>query len=143
MKKILLLILVSLLLVSCMVGCSKNTTPPQSESEVNGPSEEIIINVPTIPDASAYIAADGTMLRTGDAFPENPVEGDIFQCGNYRYGFKKIYNAEKNMWIPIEEDAWTVHILNEETTIFDECFRKINGKNVIVPSITETPTSKL
>ena len=130
MKKIILLLLVGVLVISCFVGCSKNKEPAENTQ----PKEEIVINIVSIPDASAYIMVDGTMLRTGDKFPENPTEGDIFQCENYRYGYKKIFNAEKNVWIAIEEDAWTVHIINEETTSYDDCFKKINGKTVIIPS---------
>ena len=139
MKKIILLLLVCILAVSCFAGCSKNNEPTENTQS----KEEVVINIVSVPDASAYIMADGTMLRTGDKFPENPTEGDIFQCENYRYGYKKIFNAEKNSWISIEEDAWTVHIVNEETTSYDDCFKKINGKTVIVPSTTtnEEPTN--
>lgn len=130
MKKIILLLLVGVLAISCFAGCSKNNEPTENTQ----PKEEIVINIDSVPDASAYIMTDGTMLRTGDKFPEEPTEGDIFQCENYRYGYKKIFNAEKNVWIAIEEDAWTVHIINEETTSYDDCFKKINGKTVIIPS---------
>lgn len=132
MKKIILLLLVGILAISCFAGCSKNNEPTENTQ----PKEEIVINIDFVPDASAYIMTDGTMLRTGDKFPEEPTEGDIFQCENYRYGYKKIFNAEKNVWIAIEEDAWTVHIINEETTSYDDCFKKINGKTVIIPSTT-------
>lgn len=129
MKKVILLLLI-ILTISCFVGCSKNIQQDNLQSK-----DEVIINIETIPNASAYIAVDGTTLRTGDTFPENPIEGDIFQCDGYRYGYKKIFNIEKNMWIAIEEDAWTVHILNDELTSYDNCFKKINGKTVIIPNI--------
>lgn len=130
MKKILLLILTLLLILLFAVGCSNGKT---NETNDINQQQEVLINLPQIPEASVYIAIDGTVLRSGEDFPETPSEGDILQCNGYRYGYKKIFNTEKNVWIPIEEDAWTVHVLDKETTSFDECFKKINGKIVIVP----------
>lgn len=113
MKKLICLLLITISLLSIFAGCSSKDT-----IEISG----------KVPEGAIYMSIDNTAHLEGQEIPETKA-GDVFQYSDYRFGFERVYNKEKNMWIYDQEykGKWSVYVFDTSKTEYKEIPSVING----------------
>ena len=114
MKKYFCLLLVIISICSIFVGCSSKNTEVEIKDKV--------------PSGAIYMSIDNVAHTEGQSIPD-PKGGDVFQYSDYRFGYERVYNPKKNMWIYDSEykGQWSVYVFDTSKTEYQEIPKSING----------------
>ena len=120
-KKVLSIFLTLIMIVAVVCGCSSKK---EGDYEIKD----------KIPTDALYISIDSVTRSEGQEFPETKA-GDVFQSGDYRYGYERVFNKNKNMWIydPEYIGKWSVYVIDNTKEEYEKIPNKINGIDVKVP----------
>ena len=89
-----------------------------------------------IPEGATYTLTNGTVLKSGEVFPETVLEGDIYTYGDYEYRYNQVWTIKTNEWVnlsvPAEEgkifvDGWGVRVLDDTKVAYNDILEAINN----------------
>ena len=99
------------------VGPLKDIVSTLSATQSEVETTPVITRSDIIPEGATYtVKATNTVLSAGQAFPETPANGDIYQEGDYQYTYLT--------------SEWAVKVKNTSKSSYGEFLSEIAGKPV-------------
>lgn len=84
-----------------------------------------------IPEDAVYTTADGTVLKEGEYYPYETVQGDKFEYRDYIYSYQQYYNPETGSWANRTISptiGWNARVKTTDQKTYCDVEKEINGR---------------